>query len=83
MGYHAHAPLFQESYDLAHGKILSEGVTLPKKQASKWQYGSPAYRKLEEAGRQLELVIQKNKGGTNKDLAKFTDQILALVQKWG
>ena len=83
MGYHAHAPLFQESYDLAHGKILSEGVTLPKKQASKWQYGSPAYRKLEEAGRQLELVIQKNKGGTNKDLAKFTDQILALVQTWG
>ena len=83
MGYHAHAPLFQESYDLAHGKILSEGVTLPKKQASKWQYGSPAYRKLEEAGRQLELVIQKNKGGTNKDLAKFTDQIQALVQKWG
>ncbi len=82
MGYNAHAPLFQEVYDLAAGQVLSPGVTLPKKQASKWQAGSPSYRKLEEAGRQLELVIQKNKGGTNKDLSKFTDQILALIRKW-
>ena len=82
LGFSAHAPLFQEEYDLAAGKMLSEGVELPKKSASKWQEGSPAYRKLEEAGRQLALVIQKNKGGANKDLAKFTDQIRALIQKW-
>ncbi len=82
IGYSAHAPLYQEEYDLAAGAIAVEGMEMPKKSASKWQAGSPAYRKLEEAGRQLELVIQKNKGGTNKDLAKFTDQLLALIQKW-
>ncbi len=82
LGYAAHAPLFQEVYDLAAGVMLSPGIELPKKAASKWQAGSPAYRRLEEAGRQLELVIQKNKGGTNRDLAKFTDQIMALIQKW-
>lgn len=82
LGYSAHAPLLQEEYDLARGEIIAEGLEMPKKKASKWQAGSPAYRKLEEAGRQLELVIQKNKGGTNKDLAKFTDQLLALIQKW-
>lgn len=82
MGYAAHAPLFQEVYDLAAGKVLAQGMELPKKTASKWQSGSPAYRRLEEAGRQLELVIQQNKGGTNKDLAKFTDQIMALISKW-
>lgn len=82
LGFSAHAPLFQEVYDLAGGRQLAQGVELPKKQASKWQAGSPAYRKLEEAGRQLEMVIQQNKGASNKELAKFTDQILALIQKW-
>ena len=38
--------------------------------------------KLEEAGQLLLSVIRHNKGGTNKDLGKFRDQILALVQKW-
>jgi len=82
LGYQAHAPLFQEVYDLAEGKILSQGIVLEKKKASKWQDGSPAYRQLEEMGRQLELVIQKNKGGANKDLAKFASQIQALIDKW-
>ena len=82
LGYSAHAPLFQEVYDLARGAALAEGMELPRKKESKWQLGSPAYRRLEEAGRQLMVVIQKNKGGANKDLAKFADQIRALMQKW-
>lgn len=82
LGYSAHAPLFQEVYDLAAGKMLAPGIILPKKKASKWQDGSPAYRQLEEVGRQLNLVIQKNKGGANKDLAKFASQIRALIEKW-
>ena len=27
-------------------------------------------------------VIRRNEGGTNKDLAKFADQINALCDKW-
>jgi metallo-beta-lactamase family protein len=82
LGFSAHAPLQQEVYDLLDGRMVERGVLPTRKKESRWQVGSPAYRKLEEAGRQLTLVIQRNKGGTNKDLAKFTDQIRALIQKW-
>ena len=43
---------------------------------------SPAYRKLEEVGQKLLDVISRNKGGANKDLGKFADQIRALIAKW-
>ncbi len=81
-GYEAHAPEYTEVYDLSANRVERAGVPAPEKKASKWQAGSPAYRRLEEAGRQLLEVIRQNKGGTNKDLGKFADQILALVQKW-
>ena len=44
--------------------------------------GSPAYRKLEAAGQDLLEAIRHNKGGTNKDLAQFEKELLALVRKW-
>ena len=28
------------------------------------------------------VVIEHNKGGTNKDLARFTSQIQSLCDKW-
>ena len=34
-----------------------------------------------DAGQRL-TVIHRNEGGTNKDLAKFADQINALCDKW-
>jgi metallo-beta-lactamase family protein len=34
------------------------------------------------AGRRLLTVISHNEGGANKDLAKFTDQINSLCDKW-
>ena len=81
-GYDAHAPEYTEEYDLLKNRVSRAGVPAPKKKESKWTAGSPAYRRLEEAGRLLLEVIRQNKGGTNKDLGKFADQILALVQKW-
>jgi metallo-beta-lactamase family protein len=53
-----------------------------RKKTSRFVEGSPAYRRLEEVGRLLMEVIRRNKGGTNKDLGKFADQIRALIQKW-
>lgn len=43
---------------------------------------SPAYRRLEETARKLMEVVEHNRGGTNKDLAKFADQLKALMDKW-
>ena len=82
LGYHAHAPEYQEVYDLVNGAVKTPGVTPAHKKTTKYQEGSPAYRRLEEAGRLLTEVIRRNKGGTNKDLGKFADQIRALIQKW-
>ncbi len=81
-GYRAHAPEYLEVYDLLGGAVKESGCTPAKKKTTRYQDGSPAYRRLEEAGRLLLEVIRRNKGGTNKDLAKFADQILALIHKW-
>lgn len=43
---------------------------------------SPAYQRLWAMGQQLLEVIRRNRGGANKDLGKFADQIKALIDKW-
>ena len=82
-GYSAHAANYEEVYDLLAGKMLSPGVVLqPKAPSALPGSASPAYRRLEETGRRLLEVIAHNRGGTNKDLGKFADQIRALIDKW-
>ena len=43
---------------------------------------SPAFERLVNMGKRLLVVIEHNRGGANKDLAKFTSQIQALCDKW-
>ena len=40
------------------------------------------FDRLVAAGKRLMSVIAHNEGGANKDLAKFTDQINSLCDKW-
>lgn len=79
-GISAHAAEYEEVYDLSADRMLSAGVPLPPKPVS--ASGSPAYRKLEAAGQDILEAIRHNKGGTNKDLAQFEKELLALVRKW-
>ena len=79
-GLSAHAAEYEEVYDLAADRMLSAGVPLPPKPVS--ASGSPAYRKLEAAGQDLMEAIRHNKGGTNKDLAQFEKELMALIRKW-
>ena len=81
-GFSAHAPDYEEVYDLLADRLLAPGVPPQAKEKKNGTAGSPAYRRLEEAGQQLLAVIRHNKGGANKDLGKFADQIRALIQKW-
>lgn len=80
-GISAHAAEYEEVYDLAADRMLAAGVPLPPKAVSAVS-GSPAYRKLESAGQNLLETIRHNKGGTNKDLAQFEKELMALIQKW-
>ena len=81
-GFPAHAPDYEEVYDLLENRMLSPGLPPQVKEPASRSSGSSAYRRLEGAGLRLLEVIRASKGRANKDLAKFADQILMLIQKW-
>ena len=56
--------------------------TLVKKKSAKERRASSVYENLLAAGQRLLAVIKRSEGGTNKDLAKFTNQIQNLCDKW-
>ncbi len=81
------APYVGAVYDLESGTCLDEGNRTPiaKKPAAFGRSNATAsavFNRLLEAGRRLLTVIEHNRGGTNKDLAKFAEQIHALCNKW-
>jgi metallo-beta-lactamase family protein len=82
-GIPAHAPDYEEEYDLIENKILRHGKPMAvRKKAADGAVESPAFLRLVAAGKQLCEVILKCRGMANKELAKFTDQIKALIAKW-
>ena len=81
LGFSAHAPNYEEVYDLLEDRLIAPGIAIEPKPAPV-DPGSPAYRRLEDVGKRLMEVIAHNKGGSNKDLGKFADQLRALISKW-
>ncbi len=80
-GYDVYAPYSGTRYDLIENKVDYEARPIPlKKRAAK--AGSDVFARLLAAGQRLLAVIRKNEGGANKDLARFTDQINSLADKW-
>lgn len=76
------APYYGEEYDLVANTKIKDGVLrLPQKEHA---HAAPSgvYGRLLAAGKRLLTVIEHNKGGTNKDMAKFADQITSLCDKW-
>ncbi|MBR5523654.1 MAG: MBL fold metallo-hydrolase [Clostridia bacterium] len=84
LGLEAVAPYNNAIYDLATGVCLQEGFTtrLQRRPRSGAAAVSAAFQRLLDAGRRLMAVIEKNRGGTNKDLARFASQIQSLADKW-
>ena len=78
------APYNNAVYDLTTGECLQPGNTarMPGKRAHHAEGETPMFRRLLEAGRRLMEVIQRNKGGANKDLARFASQVQSLADKW-
>jgi Predicted exonuclease of the beta-lactamase fold involved in RNA processing len=78
----ADAPYSGAVYDLAAGEwIYSGNVIKIKKDMPKYKV-SAVFERLLAAGQRLIYIINKNKEATNKDLAKFADQINSLCEKW-
>ena len=78
----AEAPYTGASYSLIDGSCLEEGNRTKKSRRSTAKRATAVFERLMAAGKRLLVVISHNEGGANKDLAKFTDQINALCDKW-
>lgn len=84
-GLNAVAPYTGASFDLVTGEIISEGNKQRKTRrttSAATARKNSIFDRLLAAGKRLLTVIEHNEGGANKDLAKFTDQINALCDKW-
>ena len=81
-GIISYAPYSGTRFDLINGEFIKEAVghILEKKPAAK--VASGVFARLLAAGQRLMVVIGRNEGGANKDLAKFADQINSLCDKW-
>lgn len=85
LGYDAVAPYSGMIYDLAANVCVQEGKRIPaepRTEAEKTAVAGSVFERLVLAGRRLVTVIQHNKGGANKDLARFMGQINSLCDKW-
>jgi len=83
LGYDAYAPYSGTIYDLARNAFIEVGRPIPAEaKAAAAQRAETVFDKLVLAGKRLLAVIQRNKGGANKDLARFASQIHALCDKW-
>ena len=82
-GIPAKAPFSGAEYDLVAGQWVkeTEGVHIVTKNAAA-KKAKGVFARLLAAGERLMAVIARNEGGTNKDLAKFADQIHSLCDKW-
>ncbi|MCM1467208.1 MAG: MBL fold metallo-hydrolase [Alistipes sp.] len=81
-GFNAEAPYTGSSYSLVDGRMIESGNREKKSRRVVSKRNNSIYDRLVAAGKRLLAVIAHNEGGANKDLAKFTDQINALCDKW-
>ena len=80
LSFPAHAPDYGEVYDLLSNSVAVFGTEPVLKKSKPKETG--VYAALLSLGEQLMEVIHRNKGGTNRDLKKFADQIRKLIEKW-
>ncbi len=80
-GFSTYAPYSGTEYDLISGNFLKEGLPIPVKKKESTLV-SDVYARLKAAGARLMGIIVRAEGMTNKDKAKFADQINSLCDKW-
>ena len=83
-GIPAHAPLYEEVYDLSTNCMLAKGVVLEVKKtlAGSAAVPSAAYLRLRDVSRDLADLVNRSRGRSNKDLAKLAEQIRQVMEKW-
>ena len=83
LGVPADAPYSGDSYDLLTGHCIAKGrIVRATKLSDGRRRANAAFERLTQAGKRLMAVIEASRGLSNKDLARFTDQISALCDKY-
>lgn len=83
LGIPAIAPFSGDCYDLLTGECLAKGRIVRVEAKSKGrQRAEQVYDRLTAAGKRLLAVIGQCRGLSNRELAKFADQINALCDKF-
>lgn len=88
LGFDAYAPYSGTVWDLTNNVCLKETAGIPfvretaPGQTGKKQKTTTPFIRLENAGKRLMAIISASRGLTNKDLAKFADQLTSLCDKW-
>lgn len=84
LGYEAVAPFSGDVYSLYTGECVDRGTItrVTPRVANARKRSNAIFERLESAGRHLMNVIEQNRGGANKDLARFTNQIESLCDRY-
>ena len=83
LGIPALAPYSGDLFDLATGDYLQKASVKPiSKKVLAHRRARAVFEALRLAGNRLMSVIESCRGGTNKELSRFTNQINALCDKY-
>ncbi len=83
LNYTALAPYSGDEYELLTGECTQKGKVVKFSKTSEGRRrANIAYEKLMAACTRLKTIIELSRGLTNKELAKFTDQINDLCDKY-
>ena len=83
LGLSADAPYSGDSYDLLTGQCIARGrIVRATRLSDGRRRANAAFERLTQAGKRLMAIIANSRGLSNKELARFTDQINALCEKY-
>ena len=81
LGFPAAAPFSGDGYDLITGECVQKGIPVRVGKSST-KRANEAYYRLVDAGKRIVRLIEKMKGAPNKELARLTDQLSSLYEKF-
>lgn len=78
----AYAPYSGTEFDIISNTVTVEGIPKPIEKKSGSKVGNTVYQRLLGVLERLTTLIKHSTGRTNKDLAKLTDQLTEICNKW-
>lgn len=78
----AYAPFSGTEFDILANAITYEAEPKPIERKSAAKHGNPVYQRLLAVLDRLTKLIGRSTGRTNKDIAKLTDQLTEICNKW-